>query len=918
MNAINAQIEKAILNLAPSVSIGSLATNDEVKGIIRTFLRKHPEIFWLSHNYTYTEDSGIVKFIYNFTKEEIRFINGEIEKVLKKDFQVDYVRNLSELEKLVYVYKWIAKRTTYNEYSSYNQTIYSVLINRNSVCTGYAKTAQYLLSQVGINSKLVYGKFNCDKSELGRHSWNIVQINGIWYHVDFCLAEASLSNLINEDECLNLRDSLLWNYFGVSTKAILTNRTIEDIETIPNCDSSIINIPDITLKAPAERLICCKSDSGSTSRVYLDSFDKNVVIKIPRDNKNNLIENEAYILRELNGCQHIVKLIFANDRELGLEQLTPWGELLNSTYYNPSDSTLRAIIHQLITGLLECKQKGICYSDIHYNNVFVSSEGIYKWGDFGLAFSAQEWNHLPKILFENGMPKGSQWFMAPETYYSGIFNEASAIYAVSMMAYFVMNDMRPPFWSGVDHQIDALKERFDGHEIPMPTNASRYRSLWPIIVKNLSFDISKRDQSFLELLHQLQKASNDENIHFDDYKGNNVIAASNLENCSLDTFAQTANISVITQDLDFDENINADEMCNADIDMSDNFESHKSDYVSSIEYYASTNACPISSRPNITQSSECISEASEICQNSFRPSSYSAQHGAHNQNSRHINIMQRFKDKLIGLLKSTDEKSAESDEINACVYAPAQIKANKSFIIRVYLYKSEEADVVDSKVKEIDPIANKKEYKPLDFPVKYDDVLTVQLKMSGCIRLDENTKSIKWRNHYSDCSFMAMLIDKAVSDVYGKAYISVNGIPAGELLFTIDVVETQEKKLYANVESHKFSRIFISYSHLDELQVKGFAECCRAIGTDYFFDRHTLHTGDIFKDKIFNYIHNADLFVLCWSENAAHSEWVQIEREYALSLIKNGETKLSIYPLSLKPEAPLPIDMIEKYNFGTL
>jgi hypothetical protein len=281
-----------------------------------------------------------------------------------------------------------------------------------------------------------------------------------------------------------------------------------------------------------------------------------------------------------------------------------------------------------------------------------------------------------------------------------------------------------------------------------------------------------------------------------------------------------------------------------------------------------------------------------------------------------------LKDKFIRSSKNNDKIAikdfSQPSIVNACVYAPAQIKTNKSFIIRVYLYKSEEADDVDSKIKEIDPSANKKEYKPLDFPVKYDDVLTVQLKMSGGICLDENTKSIKWRNHYSDCSFMAMLTDKAVSDVYGKAYISVNGIPAGELLFTIDVVELQEKSIYANVESHRFSRIFISYSHYDEQQVKGFAECCRALGTDYFFDRHALHAGDIFKDKIMNYINNADLFILCWSKNAAKSEWVQLEREYALSLIKSGTSNLSIYPLSLKPEAPLPLDMINQYNFGTL
>jgi serine/threonine protein kinase len=773
MNAIKAQIEEAILNLTSSVSIGLSATFDEVKGIIRTFIRKHPEIFWFSHKYTYIEDKRIVKFHYNFTQEEVQFINEEIWKVLKKDFQVDFVRTLSELEKLVYVYKWITKRTTYNEYSSYNQTIYSVLINRNSVCTGYAKTAQYLLSQVGINSRLVYGKFNCDKTEFGRHGWNVVQINDSWYHVDFCLADASLRDLINDGESPIVKDSVLWNYFGVSTNKILTNRTIEEFETIPNCDKTINDIPDVTLKTPTERLICCKSNSGTSSIVYLDSFDKNVVIKVPRDNQHNLINNEAKILRQLSGSRHIVKLIFANDRELGLEQLTPWGELLNSTYYNPSDSTLRAIIHQLITGLLECKQKGICYSDIHYNNVFVSSEGIYKWGDFGLAFSAQEWNYLPKIMFENGMPKGSQWFMAPETYHSGIFNEASAIYAVSMMAYFVMNDMRPPFWSGVDHQIDALKERFDGHEIPVPTNASRYRSLWPIIGKNLSFDISKRDQSFLELLHQLQKASNDEDINISVHNGNNIIAESNLENCSLDTFARTAIYPGISQDLGSESNdsesipmndcspdtfaqtaayprISQDLYSSSDdsestpmndcsldtlartaiypgISQDLGSESNDSESIPmndcSVNIFAITNCFPRISQDSGIDDSEIRQyptseqEPNEI-EYSYRPlKNPSTKEYRQNQQEPLLrqaqslqssrSFLRRLKDKFIRSSKNNDKIAikdfSQPSIVNACVYAPAQIKTNKSFIIRVYLYKSEEADDVDSKIKEIDP-----------------------------------------------------------------------------------------------------------------------------------------------------------------------------------------------------------------------
>lgn len=259
-----------------------------------------------------------------------------------------------------------------------------------------------------------------------------------------------------------------------------------------------------------------------------------------------------------------------------------------------------------------------------------------------------------------------------------------------------------------------------------------------------------------------------------------------------------------------------------------------------------------------------------------------------------------------------------SCDVNACIYAPAEVRYNKSFIIRVYLYEPQEKEDIDAKVKEIDPTAEKKDYKLLDLPVKEGDKITVQLKLSEGVTCKNNTKSVVWRNRFTDCAFMAKLTDSDLENIEGEAYVFINDIPAGEMLFIIDVVESQPGEQYSNVESHRFSKIFISYAHQDEIQVKGIAEGCRMLGKDYFFDRHTLHAGDLFKEKIFNYIDTADLFVLCWSKNAAQSEWVKIEREYALQLIQNGKSSLSIYPLCLRPEAPLPLDMSDKYNFGSL
>ncbi len=635
------QIENAIMEFAPMVTLESKISFDDVRSIIRIFMRNHPEIFWFSHQYRYDEKTGVLRFKYNFTKDKADFFKGEIEKVVKDDFQIDYVKGLSEIERLVYVYKWIVNRTTYNEYSSFNQTIYSVtsvLINRNSVCTGYAKTAQYLLRLVGIESELVFGKFHADKSDGGRHGWNIAKIDDDWYHVDFCIADKTLSYLLTEEEDSIEKDSILWNYFGVPTEKILKNRSIEFIESLPECNNALSNYPYIELLHPVKQLICCKSGSGTSSRVYLNSFNKKI------DNVEK----------------------------------------------------------------------------------FATTMGR-RWGDGGI--------------------HDTDSFACTTAYPEDTRNLANDDFATTAI---------PNYNSTPNHGVSSYSPK---HPVPTP-------------------------------------------------------------------------------------------IC----------------------------------RPTKGTYGVTMAEAKE------KRSIWS---------------------KLFG-------KKEKPEVVNASAYAPAEIMPYKHFIVRVFIHRPEDSNTIDQSVKEVDKTAVKKAYKPLDIPIKAGDRITIQLSMTDGVAIDEPIKNTVWRGHYIVCDFGCEITKKNIHSVLGKTIIAINSVPCGDLKFTLDVVLTETPKVYAPVETRRYSKIFISYAHADYSQVRGIAEGCKMNGSDYFFDRHTLQAGDIFKDKILQYIDNADLFVLCWSKNAAESEWVQIERKHALELIERGNHQLAIYPLSMPPEAPLPADMSDKYNFATL
>ena len=68
----------------------------------------------------------------------------------------------------------------YDESAPDNQNIYSIFVNRQSVCAGYSKATQYLLEQLGVFCTYVTGK----TTEGGNHAWNLVKCNGDYYYVD--------------------------------------------------------------------------------------------------------------------------------------------------------------------------------------------------------------------------------------------------------------------------------------------------------------------------------------------------------------------------------------------------------------------------------------------------------------------------------------------------------------------------------------------------------------------------------------------------------------------------------------------------------------------------------------------------------------------------------------------------------------
>ena len=924
-------IEQAIRNHALQVSVPIGTTQDDVYQCVRSIMRENPDIFWFSHQWKYTEDNLTIRFHYTMDREKCIKAKAQIEDVLQNDFRINEVSRLSTAEQVMYVYKWIALYCKYNIYSAYNQTIYSVFVCRNSVCTGFAKAAQYLFKALGIESRLVFGTMhNAEKGS--RHCWLVVKIDGLWYHIDPTFAVPEIYDLL-----VNARvepvfgaDGLVYNYFCCDTKTIKQSRTIEVKEELPECNSSIDyrmlqNIPIKTHRNEgAERMGvrgCLLSDSGHSASVYLWHSENNVqsVVKVYKhDTSHELLWHECRIMREMAASNAVIHACGVTDSEDGLiiEQATPLADLLCSHYYRLSATNFCRLLLDVLSGVQDCIKHGIYYRDIHLNNIYRTSQGRYVLGDFGSCIWMEREN--PSSI--GGV--GSPWYVAPETYREGSFDERSATYGIGMLAYFLLNELLPPLWA--EYCEESQRNRIEGEKLPLPAllkkpSCAFEQQLASVVMKSLSFDSVGRYQKLSDLEKAIKQCmflvEDDDYLLIDggssarlfDFDGTDRInsreynthtkfhtscayihevIASNGENEPLlivdaDDDGQ---VDIMQFDTNSDVAIGSDEI--VDISSPD------------IDDFATTAAGPFRHKDNTPTSYQPRYKHEPLSESSSRGSFWS---------------------KIFG----KKEKLVIENEVYSSVFAPAEVKRRSPMLVQVYFHLYEETEKVKALAQESDKNAERRDYIPLQCKLKKGDKVDVQLNIYGETLLMSDKKSVVWQGSFTKCSFDCFVPkDIDVDELSCVAILTVNGVPVGEMRFITRIVDAP-RQLNPEIIAHKYNKVFISYSHQDESKVKFLHEGLELGAVPHFFDRKYLKAGDVFPQVIKDYINSADLFILCWSENASKSEYVQKERlqalERAFPQVKpEQEAKLRIYPMSIEPRAELPTDMKENYHFGEI
>ena len=187
-DAFDARLVEAFKNYESSVDVSDIGiTRDEAyNGGINTVINSHPEIISIAGtSYYYSPSTNLV------TKIVITYTSNAREEQQKLDAAINELNSRVDIsgmtdEEIVLAYHEYLTSTVAYAYAAYLQgslggaheyDMYGALVNHSSVCQGYAETMFYLLKKAGLSCAIA-------SSQNINHAWNIVKVNGKWYHVD--------------------------------------------------------------------------------------------------------------------------------------------------------------------------------------------------------------------------------------------------------------------------------------------------------------------------------------------------------------------------------------------------------------------------------------------------------------------------------------------------------------------------------------------------------------------------------------------------------------------------------------------------------------------------------------------------------------------------------------------------------------
>ncbi len=259
----------------------------------------------------------------------------------------------------------------------------------------------------------------------------------------------------------------------------------------------------------ALKVISIPQNESDIDEMYSDGYDDESITSTFRSHLKSIVA-EYTLMRKLNGSTNIVNCddirYVQHDDGIGwdifikMELLTPLTKALPAEI---AEESVEKLGKDMCAALVLCRKHGIIHRDIKPQNIFVSPNGDYKLGDFGIAKTIEKTTGGTKI--------GTYKYMAPEVYNNQPYGAAADIYSLGLVMYWMLNEHRMPFLPLPPKKLtssmedEARNQRFRGRPFPPPKNGSQW--LKNIVMKACAFDPKERYSNAEQMLNDLLRRS---------------------------------------------------------------------------------------------------------------------------------------------------------------------------------------------------------------------------------------------------------------------------------------------------------------------------------------------------------------------------------------------------------------------------
>ena len=270
---------------------------------------------------------------------------------------------------------------------------------------------------------------------------------------------------------------------------------------------------------------------------------------------------------------------------------------------------------------------------------------------------------------------------------------------------------------------------------------------------------------------------------------------------------------------------------------------------------------------------------------------------------------------------SGGRRSTTKDWVNVSPFAPERAAAGDTILVQVLFHRIEDATVAAGLATEVDPDAERQGVQTLDIRVPRGDRLDVRLEADDVI-FDEPMQSLVWQGRPHSIQFSGRIAPgRAFGGIQIKVRVFHNGVSIGVVIFKI-TIDGQSGMNHPPAIRGDFARraqrAFISYSSEDRSAVTRCAQALEAAGISVRQDILVLDPGKRWAQRLFEEIDRCDTVLLFWSKNAAASEWVKKEVNYALDRQKTSAVhEPEVKPVVIgDPPVPLPPDEWKHLHFN--